>query len=140
MATRAVLSAAPIELMTEAPNEAELAGALGGTKSHWDALVAEFSTTQEWKRYSQKAPWALRLLRGKRTIIWLGPRDGWFQASIILGDKAIEAAKQGKLSARLLKLIEESPHYPEGTGVRVEVRNSRDLAAVRKLAAIKAAH
>ncbi|MFN7934294.1 MAG: DUF3788 family protein [Bryobacteraceae bacterium] len=126
--------------MSPAPAEAELTATLGETKGLWDAIIAEFSTTQEWKRYSQKAPWSLRLFRGKRTIIWLSPREGWFQAAIILGDRAIDTAKESKPSQRLRKLIDEAPRYPEGTGLRIEVKNTRDLALVRKLAAIKIAH
>lgn len=122
------------------PTGEELTATLGPTKPHWDAIVSEFSTTQEWKRYSAKAGWSFRLFQGKRTIIWLSPREGWFQAGIILGDKAIEAARQTRLSASLRKIIDESPRYPEGTGVRIEVRTTRDLASVRKLAAIKIAH
>lgn len=126
--------------MSPAPTEAELTATLGETKSLWDAIIAEFSTTQEWKRYSQKAPWSMRLFRGKRTIIWLSPRDGWFQAAIILGGKAIEACMESKPTQRLRKLIDEAPRYAEGTGLRIEVRSARDLALVRKLASIKIAH
>ena len=122
------------------PSESELAAALGRTKEMWDAIVAEFSTTQEWKRYSSKAPWSLRVMNGKRTVIWLSPRQGWFQAGIILGDKAIAAAKNSKPSKRLCKLIDEAPRYAEGTGLRIEVKNARDLALMRKLLPFKLAH
>ena len=128
-------------MATEAvPSASELTAALGKTKNLWDAVLAEFSTTQEWKRYSNKAPWSLRVLRGKRTILWLSPREGFFQAAIILGDKAIAAAKSGKPSQRLCKLIEEAPRYTEGAGLRIEVKTARDLALVRKLVAVKIAH
>jgi hypothetical protein len=36
-----------------------------------------------------------------------------------------------------MKLIKEAPRYPEGTGVRLEVKVTRDVAVVKKLAAIK---
>lgn len=122
------------------PTPEELAATLGPTKQYWDAIVAEFSTTQEWKRYSLKVPWSFRLLKGKRTTIWLTPHEASFQAGIILGDKAIQAAKSKGLSKTLQALIDASPRYPEGTGIRIEVRTPRDLANVRKLAAIKLAH
>ncbi len=77
------------------------------------------------------------MLRGKRTIVWLIPCEGCFKAAFILGDKAIQAARQSGLSARLQKLIDEAPRYAEGTGIRLDIRTARDLAAVRKLAAIK---
>jgi hypothetical protein len=34
-------------------------------------------------------------------------------------------------------LIDEAPRYPEGTGIRFEVRRATDITLVRKLARIK---
>ena len=33
-----------------------------------------------------------------------------------------------------LKLLDEAPRYPEGTGLRLMVKTAKDLAAIRKLA------
>jgi hypothetical protein len=37
-------------------------------------------------------------------------------------------------------LLDEAPRYAEGTGVRLIVKATEDLASVRKLAAIKLAN
>ena len=87
-----------------------------------------------------KAGWALRLKLKKRTIVYLGPREGCFRASFILGDKAVAAARSSDLSKATLKLLEKAPRYAEGTGVRLLVKSSRGLAAVKKLAVIKLAN
>ena len=52
----------------------------------------------------------------------------------------MEAARASKLSKALMKLIDEAPRYPEGTGVRLEVTTRRHLPAVLKLAAVKLAN
>jgi hypothetical protein len=126
----------------ERPTDADLAGALGATKPLWDGLIADMAhrhdvAIQEWKSYSLKAGWALRLKRAKRTILWMAPCEGSFRVSFILGERAVLAARQSGLSARLLKIIDEAPKYPEGTGVRLLIKGPKDMAAVRKLAVAK---
>lgn len=128
-----------------APEESDLAAALGEAKPLWDRLLAELAerqgaTAHEWKSYSTKHGWSLRVMRGKRTIVWLTPRQGSYGATFILGEKAVQAAVEQALSAKLLRLIEEAPRYPEGRGVRLSVRGARDVPGVMKLAAIKAAN
>jgi hypothetical protein len=127
---------------TEKPNEEELAAELGPSKALWDRLLAELGeelqlVTQEWNTYSAKAGWSLRLMHGKRRILYLAPSRGAFTVSLILGDRAIQAARTGGLSARMVKMIDEGTRYPEGTAVRIEVRGAAALPAIRKLAAIK---
>jgi hypothetical protein len=126
----------------EAPTDAELAAALAATKPLWDGLIAEMAErfkvpVQEWRSYSLKSGWALRLLRGKRTILWMAPCEGSFRVMFSLGEKAVLAARRSGLSAQTMRIIDESPKYPEGTGVRLSIQRASDIAAVRKLAAIK---
>jgi hypothetical protein len=127
---------------SEKPTDAGLGKVLGPMKPVWDSLIAELASQhqvaiQEWKCYSLKSGWSLRLMRGKRTILWMAPCSGCFRVAFILGDKAILAARQGGLSARLLRMLDEAEKYPEGTGIRLHVRGTRDLANVVKLAEIK---
>ena len=127
------------------PTDGELAAALGPTKAIWDQLLAELDrefgvNINEWNSYSPKAGWSLRVKRKARTIVWLGPREGCFIAAFILGDKAMRAARAGKLPQRIVKIMEEAPKYPEGAGVRLEVKAPKDIEAVKKLAAIKLAN
>jgi hypothetical protein len=127
------------------PTDADLAKALGSAKPVWDGLIEDLAaqcgaTIQEWKSYSLKAGWSLRLLRGKRTIIWMAPCAGCFRVAFALGEKAVQAARRSELPARVLRIIDEAPKYAEGTGVRLEIRGPKDIPAVKKLAAIKLAN
>jgi hypothetical protein len=104
-------------------------------------LEREFGVNvREWNSYSPKAGWSLRLKRKARTIVWLGPREDSFIAAFILGDKAMRAARAAKLPQRIVKIMNEAPKYPEGTGVRIALKTPKDLAAVKTLAAIKLAN
>ena len=73
---------------TTRPSNADLEKALGRAKPLWDQLVAELAsehdvTTREWKSYAAKSGWSLRLMRGKRTIVWLVPYAGGFQVTTV---------------------------------------------------------
>jgi hypothetical protein len=127
------------------PTNAELAAALGPAKAAWDQLLADLAQEygangREWNSYSLKAGWSLRVKRKARTIVWLAPCPGAFRVAFILGDKAVLAAQEAKLPKRILKIINEAPKYSEGTGVRLEVKSSKDIATLKKLAAIKLAN
>ena len=67
----------------------------------------------------------------------MAPCEGSFRVSFILGERAVLAARQSGLSARLLKTIDEAPKYPEGTGIRLQIKGPKDMPAVRKLAVAK---
>ena len=128
-----------------APTDADIATVLGPAKPVWDALVAALTAdaivdTQEWKSYSRKAGWALRLARGKRTIVWLSPCDRQIRVAFILGDKALAAIRAAKLPARIVSLLADAPKYPEGTGLRLHIASAKDLPSLRKLAKIKLDH
>ena len=126
---------------TQPPTDDELSAELGAARVLWDELLAELSLpTQEWNSYSPKAGWSLKLLLKKRTIVYLAPCHGSFRVAFVLGAKAVEAARQAKLSKDVLKIIDEAPRYPEGTGVRLEITGRKQLAAVKKLAEIKLAN
>ncbi len=126
------------------PTEEQLAAALGRAKAVWDQIVADLArlgvTGQEWKSYSPKAGWALRLKQKKRTIVWLAPCRGKAHVAFILGDRALHAARATRLPARVTKALAASIRYPEGTGVRIETGSLRDVAAIRALAEVKIAH
>lgn len=124
------------------PTEAELTEMLGDTHALWQALIADLKHDlkldgQEWKTYSVKAGWSLRLQLKKRNIVYLGPRTGCFMVAFVLGDKAIAVARKSKLPKSVLKLIDQAKRYPEGTAVRIEVHGDKDLGAVKTLAKIK---
>jgi hypothetical protein len=124
------------------PTDEELLLALGPSKKLWDQLVSELAdeleaNTLEWSSYSAKAGWSLRIKHKQRTIVWLAPCSGCFRVAFVLGDKAMKAARQSHLPDQTQKILDEAPHYPEGTGVRLIVKAARDLAPIRELAAVK---
>ncbi|MGA3285440.1 MAG: DUF3788 domain-containing protein [Verrucomicrobiota bacterium] len=127
------------------PTEAELAAALGPAKALWDQLLASLAdehnlTVQEWNSYSRKAGWSLRLKHKERNIVYLSPCRDCFRVMFILGDKAVQAARQSDLPQSVIKIINAAKRYAEGTAVRIEIKKAKDIETVTKLAGIKLAH
>ena len=121
------------------PRDADVAAALGGAKPLWDEVVRdlsrEFGLNPEWNFFSVKYGWALRMKKKDRNIVYLSPYSGGFAAQFILGSKALAAAKK-ELPA---SVFAEAKKYPEGTGVRLEMREEGDIETVKKLAVAKLA-
>ena len=65
------------------------------------------------------------------------PCEGQFLASFALGEKAVKAAHTSDLPTSILEAIGSAKKYAEGRGVRLEVRNAKDVTHVEKLAIIK---
>lgn len=129
---------------TEPPTDAELTKALGIAKKLWVGLVSDLAAdgndVQEWGSSSKKLGWSLRVKRKDRVIVYLAPFQGFFRASFALGDKAVQAARQNNLPQPVIRIIDQSPRYAEGTGVRLDVKTTKDVTVVRKLAMIKVAN
>ena len=129
---------------TTKPTDAELAAALGPSRPVWDRLLADLAdqhgvTGHEWKSYSPKAGWSFRVTRKGRTIVWLGPEQRAFTVAFIMSDRAMRVVRESGWPQRIRAAIENASKYPEGTGIRLQVKSSRDIAALMKLAAIKLA-
>jgi hypothetical protein len=60
--------------------------------------------------------------------------------AFVLGDRAIAAVSQSRLPKSTLKALDEAPRYAEGTGLRLIVKGSKDLAAIRILTTVKLAN
>lgn len=130
---------------TTQPTDKELTAALGPTREAWDKALATFADKhglfdQEWKSYSPKSGWALRLKRAKRNIVYLSPMQGFFCVSLVLGEKAMKAAKECDLPPDAAKSVAEAVKYPEGYGILINVHPETELAPIVKLVAIKSAH
>ena len=135
---------APSALMDQSriPDEESLKSILGGAAEAWFTLIKVLSTkyqpiSEEWAFTGEKYGWSLRLIYKKRRIVYLIPQAGQFLASIVLGDKAVEAANKSLLPPAILAELNQARKYAEGRGIRLEVKTTEDLNTVELLAAIK---
>jgi len=126
----------------EKPTDSELGEILGPAKAFWDKLVADLAegfkiNILEWKSYSLKTGWTLRLIHKKRVILYLSPSRGFFLASFALGERAVRAARRSRLPEQVVKIIDGAKKYAEGTAVRLEVKGPEDVDIVERFAALK---
>jgi hypothetical protein len=126
------------------PGEPALEAVLGERAGLWASLRAHLSSefaplTEKWSFSGKSHGWILQLRQRQRTILYLVPCSGYFVASFALDEKAYQAAQRSGLPARVLAIVRTATTYAEGRGVRLEVRNRRDLASVERLASIKMA-
>jgi hypothetical protein len=122
----------------EPPSARELAALLGASHAAFIALTRRRSgRTAEWKRYSKTAPWTVKVTRGGRALFYATPKPGAFEATVVLGERAAQAALGGRVSKSLHASIRGAKPYVEGRPVRIMVRDERDLAGVEELIAVK---
>ena len=124
------------------PGERELEAVLGKASGLWVELRADLSSefaplNGKWSFSGKSHGWLLQLRHKRRTVLYMVPCPGYFVASFALAERVCQAAQRSGLPARLLEIIQHAPSYPEGRGVRLEVRNKKDLANVEALASIK---
>lgn len=127
------------------PTEKDLRSVLGKAYPAWVRLIELVSDrispiSQIWGFTSASTGWGLRLKRNDRVILYMTPREKHFLVSFALGEKAVATAHASKLPTTVLKAIESAPKHAEGRGVRFEVRQAREVAALVSLAEIKNTH
>ena len=123
------------------PTAKDLAATLGDSQDAWKELIgwltAKGISAKEWHSISPKYGWALRPKLKSRNILYMGPCDGCFRVSLVLGDRAVAAARASDLPKAVLKEIAGAKRYAEGTGIRLLVNSADDLAPIRTLVEIK---
>ena len=130
---------------TRQPTPADLQAVLNRAYAPWAKLIALVAEriapiTEVWKYTSASTGWGLRLLHKDRVILYMTPQRDQFLVSFALGEKAVATARAAKLHASVLDAIDAAPRYAEGRGVRIVVRNARQLAPLARLAEIKHAN
>lgn len=127
------------------PTEAELAKLLGRTATLWHDLVAHVESTcapvdRRWTFSKATGHWFLRLIRRKRTIVYLLVRDGHFLTAFVFGEKATAAIRASDLPQAVIAALNAARVYAEGRGLRLVTKTRRDVATMKQLVAFKLAN
>jgi len=127
-----------------APEPGELDAALGRSARLWKELVAAIATHHApvepvWGYAGAKFGWSLRLRTNDRVVLYLIPQVGLFLVGVVLGERAVEAARSAGLPASIAEMLDAARPYAEGRGIRFPVLSRQDLDAAVALAALKLA-
>jgi hypothetical protein len=124
------------------PEPDELKVVLGRSAELWEQLVSHVAAvyppiTELWNFAGAKFGWSLRLKRKDRVVLYMTPQVGHFLLGVVLGDKAVRTAHSAGLPKPVLALLDTTPRYAEGRGIRLPIATREDLVAAQTLAALK---
>ena len=129
---------------TAPPDAMALQAVLGPAYPNWLTLQATLRDRvgpldEVWAHAGKAYGWSMRLLKGKRVVVYLAPQEGQFLLSVALGEKACALAVERNLAPFLLEAMAAAPRYAEGRGVRLTVTDKTDAVALAELAVVKLA-
>ena len=120
------------------PTTRELAALLGSSYAAFHALTRRLpGATREWRRYGKKSPWTLKVSRDDRTLFYVTPMGAQFEVTVVLRERAVQAALTGRVSEPLHAAIRSAEPHVEGRSIRVVVAREADLVGVKELVAVK---
>jgi kynureninase len=120
------------------PSKRQVAALLGGAHAAYRALAERGDgAVAEWRQYTKKSPWVVRVSKGARAYYYLQPEAGGCRVTVLLGARAAEAALAGAVPASLHDAIRQAKVYPEGRPVVVRVTTDDDVRAVEQLLEVK---
>ena len=119
------------------PNEEALSAVLKENKILWDKMINTSEGSGEWKFYSKAAGWTYSVIKKKRTLFYMIPKDGWFELIFVYGERAVEAAKSAELPEQVLNDLLQAKAYVEGRSFSVKVISDADTNVAQKLLQIK---
>jgi hypothetical protein len=125
------------------PDNTELEKALGSTYQLWqiirDYVLLKYPNgTESWD--CSKYGWNYRIKDKKRAILYLLPRDKFFKAAFVFGQKATDKILQSQISAAIRKELESTRVYAEGRGIRIDIKDSSLMNDIKELIDIKLAN
>jgi hypothetical protein len=129
----------------KSPGDAELARTLGKTTALWHELVAHIEANhapvvRQWTFSKTTGHWFLRLIRKKRTLVYLLVRDGHFLTAFAFGEKATAAIQASDVPPKVVAELNAARVYAEGRGIRLVTKTRSDVATMKKLVAVKLAN
>ena len=131
--------------LTKTPKNADLEIPLGSTYQVWREIrnfVFEKypAAIEEWHISVKKYGWGFRIKDKKRAIIYLSPREGFFIAAMVFGQKGTDQILNSGISNEIKEELMKSKVYIERRVIRIEVRDQRLLKDIKKLVEIKIAN
>ena len=123
------------------PTPARVEEALNGRYKYWVELKEHLGKkpSEEWKYYGKTLGWSCKLLHGKKNLLFMSARRGFFVISFLLSDKGVSIAQQSTLPSELIRQLVEARKYVEGRGIRIEIKSRRALEQAKTLTGIKTA-
>jgi hypothetical protein len=126
------------------PRSDHVAKILGRSAPLWNRLRIGVTrdypaVSEDWGFAGPEYGWSLRLRSKKRVIVHLTPCRQHFLVGLVLGEKATEVARASELGDETHAALANAPRDGQGTGLRLETHNERQLTDIETLIACKMA-
>ncbi|MES2555749.1 MAG: DUF3788 domain-containing protein [Bacteroidota bacterium] len=130
---------------TVVPSDGDLFIELKETYDLWQLVrnhVHELypDAVDEWHYSGAKYGWSFRIKDKKRVIVYLLPREGYFKAAFVFGQKATDAIMNSEVAKTISEQLQSAKVYAEGRGIRIDIRTAEILKDILFLTEIKLAH
>jgi hypothetical protein len=127
---------------TKEPAESAVVEMLAGSSLHWTKLKTFLienvgPVREEWKFYSAKYGWTMKVLLGKRNLFFMKPEQSAFMVGFVFGDKAVAKVIKSSLPDGIKTELLEAKKYVEGRGLQVHVKSADEIEIIKKLVEIK---
>jgi hypothetical protein len=124
------------------PDTGDLDNALGKVYVLWNEIIeyvhSVYNTAkEEWSYPGEKYGWSFRIKDNKRVIIYLLPRNNFFKAAFVFGEKAYQQVMKSGISLNIKDELSSARVYGEGRGIRIDVRNKTIIKDIKTLIDIK---
>jgi hypothetical protein len=94
-------------------------------------------TLAEWNFSGEKFGWSYRIKDKKRVLIYLLPRDGYFKAAFVFGQKAMDQIMASTISEAIKNDLQAAKPYAEGRGIRIDVKDRSGFEDLLQLIEMK---
>ena len=124
------------------PNDLQLNETLGKSFDLWVELKNVVKNeigvvSEEWKFYSAKSGWTMKLIYKKKNLFFFSPYKNYFLISFVFGKKGEEQVLNSGVDERIKTDLSNAVKYVEGKGVAIEVRTKKNIKDILEMVKIK---
>lgn len=124
------------------PNENILKAELENTYSLYLTIKSEIMKFSEevqptWKYYGKKNGWLLKLISGKRNVLFIIPQKGHFKISFTFGESVFNDIMNSEVKETIKNVFFKTKRYAEGRTFQLKVENEEILHDIKTLINIK---
>ena len=123
------------------PTEEIIFSNIGDNKKHWQALFKELHEKypgfeEQWRYYKDGYAWLLKIVKKKKTVMWVAVFDGFFNTTFYFGEKAEPVIMSSDLPENLKEQYRTN-RYGKIRGVTVTPHSAKDIKDVFSLVTLR---
>lgn len=124
------------------PDEKMFMAEIGAAYPSYKAIekkVGEYKdgVQPKWKFYGKKNGWLLKLMSGKRNVLFVVPQKDHFRVSFTFGESIFENIMNCNVHEKIKSDLFQAKKYAEGRTIQIKVENGANLKDILTLINIK---